>query len=77
MGIKTYKCILHFEFLSTIQCVISWVLTLFKVNELIEYYNDKEYANSLRVLDLEMFSTIFFVGGIIYLLDVKNTMKTK
>lgn len=52
-------------------------MTLFKVNELIEYYNDKEYANSLRVLDLEMFSTIFFVGGIIYLLDVKNTMKTK
>jgi hypothetical protein len=57
--------------------VISWVLTLFKVNELIEYYDDKEYANSLRVLDLEMFSTIFFVGGIIYLLDVRNTMKTK
>lgn len=68
---------MHFEFLSIIQCVIYCVLTLFKVNELIECYDDKEYVNSLRVFDLEMPSAIFFVGGIIYLLDVRNTMKTK
>lgn len=68
---------MHFEFLSIIQCVICCVLALFKVNELIECHDDKEYVNSLRVLDLEMPSTIFFVGGIIYLLDVRNTMKTK